>query len=244
MSNNNTSNGQSLVKLNQSGSKIPYYITKNQRVGKLIVVYGPMFSEKTTKIIKLINTYLTEGLKVVLIRSLIDTRTKGLKTHDGYVLLNELVLTIQTSTIDHDIIKKIEEFDAIIIDEGQFFDKDELQNLYQLLVVNSNKTFVVSGLITNKDLVPYPSIRDLLPFADKTYQRVAHCKICQRKKAIFTKLLETNQNVAGDDKFKDSFVKIGGDDLYHSLCRTCLKTLETSNHQKITIHSNYQEYNY
>ena len=73
----------------------------------LTLIIGPMFSGKTTELLK-----HKEG-KTLLINHVLDTRTIGIKTHDGIE-----VPAHKCDVLPYDLFSQ---YDTVLIDEIQFF---------------------------------------------------------------------------------------------------------------------------
>ena len=86
--------------------------------GKIIVIIGPMFSGKSTKLIEIINRYVYKKKKVIMLKFHMDTRYSEkdiLVTHD-----NREYPAIPVSEIGP-MMDTIKDYEVIGIDEGQFY---------------------------------------------------------------------------------------------------------------------------
>ena len=173
--------------------------------GKLELFIGPMFSGKSTELIKNIRLYKIINKKVLILKPNIDTRYDKNKivSHNGE---NETCYVIDNlEKISNEIITK---YDIIIIDEGQFF--KSLKNMCLLWVEKYNKHVIVGGLDGDYQRNPIGELLDLIPYADKYQKLYALCNYCKDgTKAIFSKRIMNNQNQ----------ILIGGSELYVSVCR-------------------------
>jgi thymidine kinase len=89
-----------------------------------IILCGPMFAGKTTKMTEIIRGDLQQGKKVLIVKHDCDNRYSGkaeIYTHDGLVDFGDysFQFVICSNLMD---IKNIDKFDTIGIDEGQFFE--------------------------------------------------------------------------------------------------------------------------
>jgi thymidine kinase len=86
--------------------------------GKIILILGPMFAGKTTKLIEMVNRYTIMKKNTIVIRYQFDERysnERKIVTHDKkeYPAVPMSSITSQMETLV--------EFDVIGIDEGQFY---------------------------------------------------------------------------------------------------------------------------
>ncbi|MHB1829905.1 MAG: thymidine kinase [Candidatus Micrarchaeaceae archaeon] len=182
--------------------------------GRLIVITGPMFSGKTTKLIKDLNR-LKKTRRVVIFKSTIDNRYSGsdVVSHEGLkvpaLLLpkgEEGIAALKQAAANYDVIG---------IDEAHFWGDTEgfAQALNELAF--ESKTVYVSMLSRSSDDGTALEIaKDIIPLADRIYLLNSKCSMCS-KKASFTKRITPYRLVDG----KPSYV--GGAEDYEIRCREC-----------------------
>jgi len=180
------------------------------RLKKGLNIYlGPMFSGKTTKLLKTYNllTGDNEEKNILLINHASDNRygQSHIISHDGQKLpcysfkcLNDIFTTIQENIL--------EQTQFILIDEGQFFD-DLFDVVLKLLVLN--KTIFIAGLDGDFKQRPFPNSKllDLIPYAITVEKLHSLCYIC-KEPAPMTKRL-TNH---------DEIIHVGHSDIYQPIC--------------------------
>lgn len=160
-----------------------------------------MFSQKTTELILRVEKLVAIGKKVLVIHSSLDTRVQGnvVQTHSG-----------TKKIANHfDNIKEIpyKDYDAIAIDEGQFFDdiEDIIPFLDDTLVIIA----ALNGSFERKNI---GKIHKLIPHADDITFKKAYCALCKDIVcAVFSKRL-------GDNKEQ---IVVGAADKYMAVCRKC-----------------------
>ncbi len=173
---------------------------------KLQIIIGPMFSGKSTELIRLIREYKFIEAKIMVIKhSLDDSRYEKSKlcTHD-----KQTEECISTNNLLN--LKDTQDYinaDVIFIEEAQFF-----ENLFEFVDegLKENKSFVVAGLDGDFKREPFGDILRLIPLAEKVIKLNALCFFCKNgTEAPFTKRLinDTNQQL------------VGGADSYASVCR-------------------------
>ena len=174
--------------------------------GKLELFIGPMFSGKSTELIKNIRLYKIINKKVLVIKPTIDNRynNKCIVSHTG-----EKEECIITDDLEHILEQTIKQYDVIIIDEGQFL--KSLKKYCLLWVEKYNKHIIIGGLDGDFQRNPIGEILDLIPYADKYTKLCALCTYCNNGTiAIFSKRINNNNN---------NIILVGGADVYVSVCR-------------------------
>ena len=170
---------------------------------------GPMFSGKTTQLLKtynLLSLYIDKN-KILLINHSSDNRygKSQIISHDGkqcpcYSLnnLNEIY-----NMIDENVLNNIE---YVLIDEGQFF-----TDLYDIVLklLKKNKNIYIAGLDGDFQQKPFITSRllDLIPFAITVKKYYSKCYIC-KEPACLTKRLTNSKDV----------IFVGGKDDYQPAC--------------------------
>ncbi len=136
----------------------------------LEVILGPMFSGKTTTLLK-----RAKG-KTMIINHVLDTRCKGVMTHDG----------LKADAIKSNVIPLSVAADTVLIDEAQFF--DSLEGVESLA-----PNVVVAGLSGDYRRKPFGRILELIPLADKVTFLTAVCE-CGAP-APFTSRISDEKNI-------------------------------------------------
>jgi thymidine kinase len=173
--------------------------------GKLELYLGPMFSGKSTELIKNVRLNKVINKRVLILKPNIDTRydVNRIVSHNGEK--EDCQVTDDLEKISNEIILS---YDIIIIDEGQFF--KSLKKMCLLWVETLCKHVIVGGLDGDFQRNPMGEILDLIPYADKYTKLCALCKYCNDGTiAIFSKRIKNEARQ----------VLIGGSDLYVSVCR-------------------------
>lgn len=174
--------------------------------GKLELIIGPMFSGKSTELIRHIRMMKVINFKYIVIKPVIDNRyaTDKIVSHDkdseNCIIVNDL--NEITDEIIHD-------YNNIIIDEGQFL--LNLKNKVLYWVEKLNKHIIIGGLDCDFERKPIGEIIDLIPYADICHKKTALCKICNDgSSALFShRILVDNKNQ----------ILIGSIDSYIPVCR-------------------------
>ena len=166
------------------------------------LIIGPMFSGKTTELLRRLNRDRIAGKKCVLIRNRIDKRQ--ILTHDNTDNhLIEEIIEQQLSGVD------INAFDVIGVDEGQFFDDLPVVNDW----ANLGKNVMIAGLDATSEQKPFGKILDIIPFCEEVVKLTAVCHKCGSYLASFTYFKAGNKT--GD-------VLVGSENEYEARCRNCI----------------------
>ena len=182
------------------------------RMGSLKLIIGPMFSGKSSELIKEIRKLKVINSKYIVIKPVIDNRYKlnYIVSHDKES--EECIVTDDLNKIN-DV--DIEKFNTIIIDEGQFLKNLKEKVLYW--VEKLNKNVIIGGLDGDFKRNPIGEILELIPFCDtikKINSLCVHCK--DGTPALFSHRITNDLDQ----------VVVGSSDIYIPLCR--YHYLETS----------------
>lgn len=172
------------------------------------LIMGPMFSGKTTELLRRMDRFNYASKKILLIKRDIDTRygSNGeCRTHCGSRSASALccgengLMTIMPHVVSL--------ADVVGIDEGQFF--TDLSTFCKALAM-MGKTVIISALDGDFKRKGFKSILELIPYCDEVTKLTAVCS-CGRD-AIFT----GKKGVA-----TDALIEVGGSNMYTALCRHC-----------------------
>ena len=158
--------------------------------GKLELILGPMYSGKSTELIRRIRQFKVINKKILILKPSIDTRyhLNKIVSHDGEN--EDCYITDDLSKLDNTIITN---HDIIVIDEGQFFINLKLNVL--TWVEKLNKHVIISGLDGDFQRNPIGEILDLIPYCDYYKKYTALCKYCNDGTVgLFSKRIIDNSN--------------------------------------------------
>jgi len=198
----------------------------------LKIIVGPMFSGKTTALLKIYQECLLSNISVSIINHEMDKRyhetlmtshnniqapciqTKYLKnvwnTNDEIDLskLNNI-----SSFLNY---KKLFYSDVILINEAQFF-----PDLFEVVIdmLKKNKKIYICGLDSDFERKKFGQIFDLIPFCNDIEKLKAKCSFCSDN--------ENNNAVFSMRLTKEKEQMIIGNDIYKPVCRICYE-----NHNK------------
>lgn len=176
--------------------------------GHIEVILGPMFSGKTTELMRRLRRYGWAGKRCRLIKYARDTRYSSEKasTHD-----RQEAEAISLAELDpsNDAAFPLAAFDVFGIDEGQFF--PNISFVAEKLA-NAGKIVVVAALNGTYQRKTFGDVHNLLPIAERLDMLNAVCMTCKRRDAAFSKRI---------DQSSDTLEDIGGAEKYVAVCRRC-----------------------
>uniref|UniRef100_A0A8D8X9L9 Thymidine kinase n=1 Tax=Cacopsylla melanoneura TaxID=428564 RepID=A0A8D8X9L9_9HEMI len=175
------------------------------KMGKIQLILGPMFSGKTTELIRRIRRYEYANYRCMIVRYEKDVRYDDdqLSTHNREKIKAISAVALTT------LIPMTSEIDVIAIDEGQFF--PDIVSFAETMA-NSRKIILVAALDGTFERKGFTNILNLIPLAESVEKINAVCMSCFRD-AAFTKRIGQEKEVE----------LIGGSEKYMSVCRECHK---------------------
>jgi thymidine kinase len=185
----------------------------------LELITGPMFSGKSSEIIRRVNRLKVLGKTPLIITSHLDTRFSEnacISTHNPE---SERICALSFKNISQVfgyVIFKNAEY--VIIEEGQFF--PDLVEAVICMVETHGKKVIVSGLNGDSDRKPFKNMADLEPYADSVMRLSALCKRCgDGTPGLFSALIKGE---------KTGQICVGASDLYEAMCRKHYLSRETN----------------
>ncbi len=172
--------------------------------GEIQLIVGPMFSGKTTELLRRLRRYTIADRSCLLLKYHGDQRytsASEVTTHDrgsAPAQICKNLCDVEKLALAHEIIG---------IDEGQFF--PDIASWADKLA-NGGRTVIVAALDGTYQRKPFQSISDLLPLVETVSKLCAICSVCKMD-ASFTKRTSDETEVE----------VIGGSDKYAASCRRC-----------------------
>jgi len=171
---------------------------------RIEIIIGPMFSGKSTELLRRTSRYEAIGKKILLINHSNDSRTTDfIQTHSKQTRKAIKVSSLMPLLENDDYLQA----DVIGIDESQFF--TDLQDFISIAEYN-NKIFIIAGLDGDYKRRPIGQILSLIPLCD-TVDKLTSLDMMDKdgSPGLFTKRL-------GDS---DELVVIGAENEYISVNR-------------------------
>lgn len=166
----------------------------------LEVILGPLFSGKTSELIRRIQRYHLACYRCVIIKhSNVDKicSTTSVKSHDGHSLPAILAPSL------HDVEVAIKDFDVIGIDEGHLF--PDLVSFCQKESDNGKKV-IVAALYSCGETI-FKNALELIPLSESVTKLTAICMSCANE-ATFSKAIPSDEEAMGN---KPKFMSVCGD---------------------------------
>ncbi len=193
---------------------------EEQKMGRLEVITGCMFSGKTQELIRRLERLdYAPQMSYLVFKPVIDDRygQEVVATHVGRKIealpvglgketMGTLITTAGVTPFDR--------ADVIGFDEGNFF-SDKLPGLCEELVKKGKKV-IVAGLDLNFAGKPFGSMPTLLALADQVDKLQAVCVRCGSPATRTQRLVDGKPA-----PLTDQVIKVGGKGKYRALCRCC-----------------------
>ena len=183
-------------------------------MAKLYFKYGAMGSSKSAQVLITKFNYEERGMRVFLIKPEIDTRD-GADVIRSRIGLSATAVCIPKDADLFDIYKKEKKnYDVIIADECQFFTKEQIDGLREI-VDRINIPVLCFGLRTDFLTHLFPGSARLFEVADSIAEIKTICT-CGAKATVNARL-----NAKGMIVTHGSQVMLGGNDKYEGMCWGC-----------------------
>lgn len=186
--------------------------------GILTTIVGPMFSGKTTELLRLMDRELIAKKNSILFKPNIDNRYSVAQVINHNGIGRKAIVALDSNEILEKTIEQnnIQKLENIFIDEIQFFDSGIIETVEK--IIDMDIDVYTSGLNQTYQGVPFPfkdkdkDIGYLMAISDYVISIDAICNVCGKKA---TKTYRTGN--------EEETVVIGGTDKYQARCRNCFK---------------------
>ena len=175
-------------------------------MGRLSLIIGCMFAQKTTELLRRVRRYQSIGHQVLVANYAADTRygKDRVSSHDKEF---EAAVCINQLECLEDMVRS-GSYQVLAIDEGQFF-----PDLFEKVTAWADELpihIVISGLDGTSDRAPFGDMLRLIPHAEEVERLSAFCAVCRDGTvAVYSKYVGQK----GDD------IVIGAAESYHPVCR-------------------------
>nr|XP_048307825.1 thymidine kinase, cytosolic isoform X1 [Myodes glareolus] len=205
-------------------------VSPSKTRGQIQVILGPMFSGKSTELMRRVRRFQIAQNKCLVIKYAKDTRySNSFCTHDRNTM------DALPACLLRDVAQEALGVAVIGIDEGQFF--PDIVEFCEWMA-NAGKTVIVAALDGTFQRKAFGNILNLVPLAESVVKLTAVCMECFRE-AAYTKRLGMEKEVSShfcpwtegglglSPTLTHPFPAlsqvevIGGADKYHSVCRLC-----------------------
>lgn len=183
-------------------------------MAKLYFRYGAMGSSKTANALMVRYNYIEKGQKVILLKPSIENR-------DGYNIIKSRIGLSAECELVEELLEKIKqmeksggkwnEADVIIIDEAQFLNTEQINELARI-VDEYHISVICYGLRTDFTSHLFEGAKRLIELADVIEEIPTICWC--GKKAQFNARVKDGQIARNGEQ-----IEMGGNESYVSLCR-------------------------
>ena len=189
----------------------------NTMPGYLELYVGPMWSGKTSELVKIYKRFKHCDIPVLAINHIDDNRysINRITTHDNTSIpcVKAKTLSIISNITHNENTPIFDKAKVILINEGQFF--NDILEWVTCAVETHKKQVYICGLDGDFKRKPFGNLLDLIPLCDKVTKLTSCCKNCKKNHALFSHRLddETKQTVIGNN--------------YCAVCRECYISLNS-----------------
>ena len=154
---------------------------------ELHLIIGPMFSGKTTELLRIANRLKSINTNILVVNYIEDKRYSSTNMSTHNLIEIECLFTENLLTLEYS------KYDIICINEGQFFN-DLI--IFCKKALNENKKIYICGLDGDINQNKFGQLLDLIPICDTVTKLNAFCKICKNGTlAPFTKRIGNNKEI-------------------------------------------------
>jgi len=194
----------------------------------LELIVGPMFSGKTTELMRRLHLCVEMNLKVLYVNSKIDTRSDSFfSTHNPILREDTQIHHVKVLNLEP-VKEKVNNYDVIGIDEAQFF--DHIREFVLEVIEKYGKKVIVAGLDGDYNRYPFENVSQLYSICDNLVKLKPFCKICCDQKIIKPALFTSIKKVLDDSDSEEQIghILVGGKEIYVPTCRKCYLELTQS----------------
>jgi thymidine kinase len=183
-------------------------------MAKLHFKYGAMNSGKSDTLIKTAYNYTERGLKVLVVKPSVDTKSEDSVVARGGHVRKVDVIAMPTTNLQNEIVKH-DDIACVLVDEAQFLSTDQISQLFAV-AKNHNISVICYGLRADFRTKLFPGSTRLFEIADNIEKLPTMC-FCGSQAEFNTRKINGNYVFTGDQVA----IENGDDIVYDSLCGTC-----------------------
>ena len=167
---------------------------------RLELIFGPMYSGKTTELCRRLNIYadVNPKIRIFYINHVFDIRAVTPFSTHGYI--SRLNPTINCAKLQKLSDSDYMQYDVIGIDEAQFF--PDLYEMVMTAVEKAKKTVIVSSLDSDFRRQHFGQVMKLVQHADKLDKLSAYCMSCSHHTSNSTAMIPAIYSLKIDDTTK------------------------------------------
>ena len=180
----------------------------------LDLIIGPMYSGKSTEILRRLNIFAEMGLRVLFVNSHLDNRSDTVFSTHNRLLGKDINFDMKKIKCVSELIDMVSEYDIIGIDEAQMF--QNLKDTVLELIETHKKKILISGLNGDYLRRPFGDIIYLIPLCDTICKLNPFCEMCCRYNKKIVPALFSKRIIQ-----KSGGIIVGGKETYIPVCRKC-----------------------
>ncbi len=191
------------------------------KIGKLSVIVGPMYSGKTTELLNYAEIYELGRKNILIFKPQIDTRYSkdDIVTHKFFRMSAQTIKDVQEM---EEYYKSLNEKpDAIFIDEVHFFDSSLTKFVKE--ITKDGVDVYCAGLDMNYLWEPFETTAMLMAIADEVIKKKAVCEVCGEYKGTLSYKKKSNGGI----------LDVGGKEKYIAVCKECYEELKSKEEGKL-----------
>ena len=174
-------------------------------IGWVEVVCGPMFSGKTSELIRRMERCVYARQKIEIFKPSLDTRYGEMEI----VSHSEMRLRAKPVSCANEILERSDSASEVVgIDEAQFFDESLVPVVQELAA--QGKRVIIAGLDQDFRGEPFEPMPQLMAIAEFVSKQLAICMICGNPAGRSQRMVKAQSQVV-----------LGATEAYEARCRKC-----------------------
>lgn len=191
-------------------------------MSKLYFRYGAMNCGKSTSILQVAHNYEERGMKVILLKSSIDTKANNkISSRIGAERPVDFLVSPNNSIFDYINIENLP--NAILVDEAQFLTFPQVDELYTLSKIK-DVPIICYGLRCDFKMCGFDGATRLLQIADDIEELKTICR-CGKKATQNVRFINDKPIFEGEQVMIDNNKEV----VYESVCGNCYIKLKEGN---------------
>lgn len=181
----------------------------------ITLICGPMFSGKSTELIRHLDRKHIAGKKVLYIRPKMDSRGFIARGYSGNLTdIADVIEIADFSNPDVKLVELVNKYDSIFVDE--YFMIHNCIELCKVLPENNHECDIFfGGLLATAENVTWPEAAAITPFCDEIVKLNAVCTECGSEYGNYSLFKGTKKEAL-----------VIGDNTYTAVCRKCYARLK------------------
>ena len=181
-------------------------------LAQLFFKYGAMNSGKSIEILKVAHNYEEQGKSVILMTSILDTRSGHGRIVSRMGLNRDAIALEDDSNVFEIVKEKNPNAACVLIDECEFMTKDQVLQATQV-VDDLGIPVMTFGLKNDFKNELFEGTKYLLLYADKLEEMKTICWFCTKKATMNMRMAN------GKPVYDGEQISIGGNEMYYPVCR-------------------------